>query len=306
MAWGKEVIGDPLNTEGEMVKGVTIGDELATGALGQGIGNELVRRTFNMGNGFVWTECTAYTTSDFDAEAEIKRIVEWLTMLKKSGCKGVVLGLSGGKDSTVVAMLAKLVWGKDVVGLIMPNQSWDDVPDAMKIANTIGLEHYIYMIDDAYKCFTGWNSYDYSAKALSNVAPRLRMTALYLEAQNRGYRVIGTGNRSERYIGWCTKHGDMACDFNPIAHLTCGQVIEIGLALAGNFGLDSKYIVKTPADGLTGASDEDNFGFTYEQLDNYILKGTSGSKKVDKKISHMHGITAHKLQLPAVLADYCD
>ena len=259
-----------------------------------------------MPDGIVWTAYTACTASDFDAEAEIKRIVEWLTILKKSGCKGVVLGLSGGKDSTVVAMLAKLVWGKDVVGLIMPNQSWDDVPDAMKIANTIGLEHYIYMIDDAYKWFTGWNAYDYSAKALSNVAPRLRMTALYLEAQNRGYRVIGTGNRSERYIGWCTKHGDMACDFNPIAHLTCGQVIEIGLALAGNFGLDSKYIVKTPADGLTGASDEDNFGFTYEQLDNYILKGTSGNKKVDKKISHMHDITAHKLQMPAVLADYCD
>ena len=123
MAWGKEVIGDPLNTEGEMVKGAVIGDEPATGALGQGIGNELVRRTSNMG----WTvltgefsgqsttvrDCsTAWgtCTSQFDTEAEIKRIVEWLTMLKKSGCKGVVLGLSGGKDSTVVAMLAVKAW----------------------------------------------------------------------------------------------------------------------------------------------------------------------------------------------------
>ena len=305
MAWGKEVIGDPLNTEGEMVKGVAIGDELTTGAASQGIGNELVRRTFNMGDRFVWTECTTYTASDFDAKAEIKRIIEWLTILKKSGCKGVALGLSGGKDSTVVAMLAVKVWGiENVRGVIMPNHNWDDVEDALAITRTLGIQYDIMPIRTVYAALT--NNLIASQQAKTNIAPRIRMTLLYAIAQTFGYRVIGTGNRSERYIGWCTKHGDMACDFNPIAHLTCGQVIEIGLALADDFGLDSKYIVKTPADGLTGASDEDNFGFTYEQLDNYILKGTSGSKKVDKKISHMHDITAHKLQMPAVLADYCD
>lgn len=258
-----------------------------------------------MPDGILWTAYTACTVPDFDAEAEIKRIIEWLTMLKNSGCKGVVLGLSGGKDSTIVAMLAVKVWGKNNVhGLIMPNMNWDDVDDAMSIAKTLGIEYTIQPIKSAYNAVV--DNFCVSKQAATNIAPRLRMTALYAYAQTHGFLVIGTGNRSERYIGWCTKHGDMACDFNPIAHLTCGQVIEIGLALADDFDLDNKYIVKTPADGLTGASDEDNFGFTYEQLDNYILKGTSGSKKVDKKISHMHDITAHKLQMPAILADYCD
>lgn len=230
----------------------------------------------------------------------IEHIVGWLTAIKKSGCKGVTLGLSGGKDSTVVAMLAVKAWGKDNVrGLIMPNRNWDDVEDAMSIARTLGIEYTIQPIRSAYNAVV--DNFYVSEQAATNIAPRLRMTVLYAYAQTHGLRVIGTGNRSERYIGWCTKFGDMGCDMNPIAHLTCGQVIEIGLTLAEEFGLDQKFIKRPPADGLTGKTDEDNFGFTYEQLDAYILNGTSGIKKIDKKIEKMHEAALHKLTMPSTM-----
>ena len=300
MAWAKEVVGDPLNTEGEMVKGAAIGDEPATGAASQGIGNELARRTFNMGE-WMWTDTGDYGTIEgIDAKATVEHIIGWLTAIKKSGCKGVALGLSGGKDSTIVAMLAVKVWGKDnVYGVIMPNTHWDDVEDALKVARTLGIQHTIAPIKSTYYALI--DDLILSEQARVNIAPRIRMTMLYAIAQTFGYRVIGTGNRSERYIGWCTKFGDMGCDMNPIAHLTCGQVIEIGLYLAAEFGLNPSLINRPPADGLTGKTDEDNFGFTYEQLDRYILNGTSGNRGIDKKIEKMHAAALHKLTMPATM-----
>ena len=245
-----------------------------------------------------WSYCS--TIEDIDAAAAVDAIVKWLTAMKKSGCKGVTLGLSGGKDSTVVAMLAVKVWEKENVhGLIMPNKSWDDVEDAMQIAKTLGIKYTIQPIRSAYEAVV--DNMAISPQAATNIAPRLRMTALYAYAQTNGLRVIGTGNRSERYIGWCTKFGDMGCDMNPIAHLTCGQVVEIGLHLAEEFGLNPSLIRRPPADGLTGKTDEDNFGFTYDQLDAYILNGTSGSKKIDKKIEKMHEAALHKLTMPTTM-----
>lgn len=107
----------------------------------------------------------------------------------------------------------------------------------------------------------------------NNIPPRLRMTVLYTVAQSYpGERVVGTGNKSEHYVGWCTKWGDMASDFNPIAHLTCSQVIELGDYL----GLPHELVHKTPSDGITGKSDEDNFGFTYKELNSFL----SGSETI--------------------------
>ena len=226
------------------------------------------------------------------------KIIEWLDNIKTNGCEGVVLGLSGGKDSTVVAMLAKFVWGDNVVGIIMPNQSFEGVDDAQEIMLMLSIRGIIWPITKAYDYF---KTSIYDTKALSNIAPRLRMTALYAQAQQLGYRVIGTGNRSERYIGWCTKHGDMACDFNPIAHLTCSEVIELGYLLADIFNLPYEFIQKPPADGITGKTDEDNFGFTYKQLDDFLLKGTSGNPAIDEKIEQMHEAAKHKLTMPATI-----
>ena len=234
------------------------------------------------------------------AKDNYSRIIVWLEDIKNSGCKGVVLGLSGGKDSTVVAMLAKLVWGDNVVGLIMPNHNRNDVQDAMDIAQAIRLSKFYVPINEIYDKFAA-ECFEANEKALSNVAPRIRMTMLYLFAQDLGFRVIGTGNRSERYIGWCTKFGDMGCDFNPIAHLTCSEVIELGYLLADMFDLPYNFIQKPPADGITGKTDEDNFGFTYKQLDDFLLKGTSGDPAVDQKIEQMYDAAAHKLTMPATM-----
>jgi NAD+ synthase len=118
----------------------------------------------------------------------------------------------------------------------------------------------------------------------------MRMMYLYALAQELGYRVAGTGNRSERYIGWCTKWGDMACDFNPIAHLTCTEVIALGDYLE----LPSGLVHKTPSDGLTNRSDEENFGFTYAELDAYILRGEVKNPEIIQKIESMHKASKHK------------
>ena len=243
---------------------------------------------------------TILEIESINVKETIDNIIKWLTAIKKSGCKGVTLGLSGGKDSTVVAMLAVKVWGRENVhGIIMPNHSWDDVEDALAIARTLKIKYFIKPIRETYDALTKDLKED--EKAFTNIAPRIRMTVLYAMAQTYGHRVIGTGNRSERYIGWCTKFGDMGCDMNPIVHLTCGQVIDIGLTLAEELSLNPAFIKRPPADGLTGKTDEDNFGFTYDQLDAYILNGTSGNKKIDKKIEKMHEAALHKLTMPVTM-----
>ena len=237
---------------------------------------------------------------------ELKKIVNWLNEYKeKTNCRGVVLGISGGKDSTVVAMLSKLVFGDNVFGVIMPNGVQKDIDDAIKVCETLHIDYGIVNINDAYKelldsieyC-SGLKSIEITDKAKTNIPPRLRMTTLYAIAQTSGYRVIGTGNASERYIGWFTKYGDGGCDLNPIAHLTCTEVIELGKQLCKEFDLPVELIIKTPADGLTGKSDEDNFGFTYKQLDDYISEKADIPFSVYEKISKLHEYSEHKLRMP--------
>lgn len=235
---------------------------------------------------------------------KLNKIIEFLENYKKTaGCRGVVLGISGGKDSTVVAMLAKKVWGDNVVGVLMPNGMQKDIEDSKEIVRILGIRNYIVDIFGAYLSLKTSIEQEIrqnvSDKALTNVPPRIRMTALYAIAQTFGYRVIGTGNASEAYIGWTTKWGDSAYDFNPIANLTCTEVMELGKVLAKEFGLPEKYVVKTPSDGLSGKSDEDNFGFTYETLDFYI-RGGGVDADVAEKIDRMHKITEHKRNMPVV------
>lgn len=230
---------------------------------------------------------------------------------ENTGCRGVVIGVSGGKDSTTVLMAAIKVWGDNVFAVLMPNGDQKDINDSLTIVQTLGVNHGIVNIEAAYnnliigieeqigrtkngKTDFVPNCCKVSEKAKTNIPPRLRMTTLYAIAQSMGYRVLGTGNASEIYVGWFTKWGDGANDFNPLANIVCTNVVEIGKQLAKDFNLDQKYLVKPPADGLTGKTDEDNLGFTYAQLDNYLINGTSGSFEVDKKISQMHEISAHK------------
>lgn len=252
-------------------------------------------------------------------ETKLKEILEWLEQYKEATrCRGVVLGISGGKDSTVVAMLAKKVWGDNVFGVLMPNGEQKDIDDALDVVKTLGIEHRVVNIGTVYNSLLHVvenrieetplgrdfvaNCPKVTDKAKTNIPPRIRMTVLYAVAQTLGYRVIGTGNASEAYIGWTTKWGDSAYDFNPIAHLTCTEVMALGDLLADEFGLNKKYVTKTPSDGLCGKTDEDSFGFTYATLDGYISGGMSNTAyETALKIEQMHQASEHKRNMPATL-----
>lgn len=244
-----------------------------------------------------------------------------------TGCRGFVLGISGGKDSTVVAKLLVDAIGADkVLGILMPNGEQADIKDSIKVCELLGINYHTVNIGNVYNSLlsavhepetsntkmipdidgsfypetepfnritTTNNGFQFqiSPKARTNIPPRLRMTVLYAIAQSIGYRVCGTGNKSEHYIGWFTKWGDSACDFNPIANLTCTEVIELGHYME----LPDDLVNKTPADGLTGKSDEENFGFTYKELDEY-LTGLSITLNSDK-FNEMHKKSQHKTKV---------
>ena len=234
---------------------------------------------------------------------KLDKVIEWMIdFKKKNNVKGVVLGLSGGKDSTVVAMLAKKVFGNNVVAVSMPNGRQADITDVQEIIQVLKLNATTFNIKNTFDQLIYDTHLTITDKAKTNIAPRIRMTALYAIAQSLGFLVIGTGNKSEAMIGWTTKFGDSACDFNPIGHLTCREVISIGLELADEFGLDRSYIVKKPADGLTNKTDEDNFGFTYDELDNYLIYGIEGPNI--EKIKNMITWAAHKRRMPLKVEEY--
>lgn len=232
---------------------------------------------------------------------------------------GYAIGISGGKDSTVVAKLLVDAIGKEnVLGVLIPNGEQKDIDDSKKVCELLDIDYTIVNISDTYKCIIDeiQSIYDsdlpnihggytkngksllISNKALTNILPRIRMSVLYAIAQSLGYLVVGTGNKSERFVGWFTKWGDGACDINPIAHLTCSQVIELGDYLDLPYDL----VHKTPADGLTGKSDEDNLGFTYKELDSFIDKFEKADgyiypdNKVESNILKMYFNSFHKFK----------
>lgn len=231
---------------------------------------------------------------------------------ERNHVNGYVLGISGGKDSTVVAKLLVDAIGKEnVLGVLMPNGEQKDIDDSYKVCEYLNINYTIININDAFdgivqqvnlsKIHTVNNNEEnifLTEKSLTNVAPRIRMTTLYAIAQSLGYLVAGTGNKSERFVGWLTKWGDGACDINPIAHLTCTEVIELGDYL----GLPYDLVHKTPADGLTGKSDEDNLGFTYKELDSLIKKFESPDYYIpvnqkERNMLSMHYNCFHKFNV---------
>jgi NAD+ synthase len=228
---------------------------------------------------------------------KLNKIINWMSEFRDTNkVKGVVLGLSGGKDSTVVAMLAKKVFGGNVLAVSMPNGTQSDIKDVQAIIASLNLNAVTVNIKNTFDQLIYDTHMNISDKAKTNIAPRIRMTILYSIAQSYGYLVIGTGNKSEAMIGWTTKFGDSACDFNPIGNLTCREVIEIGKELAAELGLDESFIVKKPADGLTSKTDEDNFGFTYDELDDYLLYNIEGPNIT--KIKNMIAWAEHKRKMP--------
>ncbi|MCI8555671.1 MAG: NAD(+) synthase [Clostridia bacterium] len=228
---------------------------------------------------------------------EIENIKNYIKdYLKEAHAKGVVLGMSGGKDSLVTAKLCADAIGKEnVIGIIMPNGEMKDCSVAKESCDIIGIRYYEVNIGNIYGNVIDSTTpiLKKEGKPLStvttfNVPPRLRMVTLYSIAGSLGYLVANTSNLSEGMVGYTTKWGDNVGDFGPLANFTKEEVCEIGILL----GLPDRLVNKIPDDGLSGQSDEEKLGFSYAELDNFIRHGKKGEKF--DKISHMHKISQHK------------
>ena len=233
-------------------------------------------------------------------EIELKNRVEFIqSILKKSKAKGIVYGNSGGKDSALVGILCKKAC-ENTVGIIMPCCSkinyGQDKRDAEAVAKQFNIETRIVDLTDVrnkeveeLEKITKLNN-----QALINIPPRLRMTTLYAIGAAEGRLVAGTGNRSELYMGYFTKWGDGACDFNPIADLTAGEVFEFLKYLKAPVTI----IDKAPSAGLyEGQTDEKDMGIKYSEIDNYLLNGDcSAENKII--LDKYHSSSEHKRNLP--------
>ena len=242
-------------------------------------------------------------------EKTANEIMKWISDYMAAngpGCS-VVVGVSGGKDSSVTAALCAEALGKErVVGVLMPNGVQSDISDSEALVSYLGIPHLTVNINAGVNGLSGAinevlatgvieGATELSRDSMINMPPRLRMSTLYAIAQAlpNGGRVVNTCNRSEDYIGYSTKYGDAAGDFSPLANLLVHEVIQIGEVL----GLPEYLIRKTPSDGLSGMSDEDKIGFTYATLDHYILTGECEDEAIKNKIDRMHRLNLHKLQL---------
>lgn len=235
-------------------------------------------------------------TTKFNAKKTKDDIVEWIRtyFAQQPSAKGAVIGISGGKDSTIVAtLLVEALGAERVYGVLMPNGHQADIEDSIRVCALLGIDYQIVDIKYTFDNLVHeieYHSGDISEQAKINIAPRLRMTTLYAIGQTMGYRVVGTGNKSEAYVGYCTKWGDTAHDFNPIGNLTKEQVVAIGDVL----GLPHELVHKAPSDGLTGKTDEDNLGFTYTQVAEVIETGKTNDEEVYQSIRKAHLGSRHK------------
>lgn len=234
----------------------------------------------------------------FNAKQVTQQAVNWLKQRFETdgkGCKAVV-GISGGKDSTVVAALCVRALGKDrVVGVLMPNGTQRDIADSRAVCSHLGIEKFEINIQTAYDSILEQlaGQIPVTSQSRINLAPRLRMSALYAVAQSVNGRVINTSNLSEAWVGYSTRYGDGAGDFAPLLNLTVTEIIEIGKEL----GLPEYLVTKAPADGLTGKSDEEKLGFTYAALDEYIRSGVCPNPDFKEKIDSLHAKNLFKTQL---------
>lgn len=239
-----------------------------------------------------------FANMKLDLKKELPLIQEWIR--QTVGNASVVVGVSGGKDSSVVAALCVAALGKErVYGVLMPCHKQSDIDKSLLLVKTLGIDYEIIDIGPAYDALTAeikakCGKGDLPITYTSNTPARLRMTTLYGVAALLGNaRVVNTCNLSEDYVGYSTKFGDAAGDFSPLSRFTCHEVIELGELL----GLPNELTHKAPTDGMCGLTDEDRFGFTYATLDAYIRDGVLPDEKTLERIESMHRAGLHKLRL---------
>lgn len=238
----------------------------------------------------------------FNAEKTTSELVAWIQDWFEQNGKGcnAVIGISGGKDSSVVAGLCVKALGKErVIGVLMPNGEQRDIDCAKQLVEFLDIPHFVCNIkesvDGALNALTG-AGVEISRQTRINLPPRIRMSVLYALSQSNNGRVANTCNLSEDFVGYSTRYGDSAGDFAPLGKLTVQEVKAIGNYL----GLPKNLVDKVPSDGLTERTDEDNLGFTYAVLDRYIREGVCEDEVVKAKIDRLHKMNEFKLKpIPA-------
>ena len=235
---------------------------------------------------------------NFNAEkvtnAAVKWIQDWFEINGK-GCNAVI-GISGGKDSSVVAALCAKALGKDrVIGVLMPNGKQSDIHDSEELVAYLGIPYYVCnvkkAVDGVLESLQA-SGVEASRQTIVNLPPRIRMSTLYALSQSMNGRVANTCNLSEDWVGYSTRYGDAAGDFSPLGKLTVQEVKAVGKYL----GLPLHLVDKVPSDGLTDRTDEDNLGFTYAVLDKYIRTGVCEDEQTKARIDRLHTLNEFKLK----------
>ena len=235
----------------------------------------------------------------FDALKIKNDCVQWIRdFFSENGpdCNAV-LGVSGGKDSSIVAALCVEALGKDrVIGVLMPDGEQADIDMAYLLVNHLGIRHYVVNIHDAVAGITNAIPMALTEQSRVNLPARIRMTTLYAVSQCCNGRVANTCNLSEDWVGYSTRYGDSVGDFSPLSRLTVHEVKEVGRLLK----LPDELVEKVPIDGLCGKTDEDNLGFTYSELDRYIRTGEIDDLGKKEHIDRLHKQNLFKLKLMPV------
>ena len=232
----------------------------------------------------------------FDAEQVRQNCVQWIRDFFEENGKGcsAVVGISGGKDSSIVAALCVEALGKDrVIGVLMPNGEQADIDMAHLLVTHLGIRHFVVNIRDAIDGITRSIPFELSDQSRVNLPPRIRMATLYAVSQSHTGRVANTCNLSEDWVGYSTRYGDSVGDFSPCSLLTVQEMKAVGRLL----GLPDVLVDKPPIDGLCGKTDEDNLGFSYAVLDRYIRTGEIDDPETKALIDAKHRANLFKLRL---------
>ena len=235
----------------------------------------------------------------FNAEKIKNEIINWIRDYFDENGKdcNAVIGISGGKDSSVVAALcAQALGARRVFGVLMPQGEQHDIGYSQELVSLLGIKNKTINIKDTVDALLAAiekSSLSVNIQAIVNIPARVRMTTLYAVSAIINGRVANTCNLSEDWVGYSTKYGDAAGDFSPISALTVTEVKAVGRELK----IPSKFIDKLPEDGLSGLSDEENLGFTYNVLDRYIREGICEDSALKEKIDRLNKLNKHKLEL---------